>query len=86
MIEFLEHLFSLGKPVLVLRNVTERQEGVEAGTVKIVGMNADDIVTAASLLLDDAVAFQTMASKINPYGNGTASVQIVKRILEIERP
>ncbi len=72
---------SLGKPVLVLRKVTERQEGVEAGTVKIVGMNETDIVNAASHLLDNQAAYQAMASRINPYGDGTASPKIVKRIL-----
>ena len=73
---------SLGKPVLVLRRVTERQEGVEAGTLKIVGMDAADIVAEASRLLDDPAAFQAMATKKNPYGNGTAAIQIVRRILE----
>ncbi len=73
---------SLGKPVLVLRKLTERQEGVEAGTVKIVGMDADDIVAEASLLLDDKSTYKAMTAKINPYGDGTASVQIVSRILD----
>lgn len=73
---------SLGKPVLVLRQLTERQEGVAAGTVKLIGTEADDIVKEASLLLDDPLAYQEMANKINPYGDGTASIQIVKRILE----
>jgi UDP-N-acetylglucosamine 2-epimerase (non-hydrolysing) len=73
---------SLGKPVLVLRQLTERQEGVEAGTVKLIGTDADNIVREASKLLDDPTAYQEMANKINPYGDGTAGVQIVKRILE----
>ena len=73
---------SLGKPVLVLRKVTERQEGVEAGTLKIVGMEAADIVREASRLLDDQAAYQAMATRANPYGNGTAAIQIVRRILE----
>ena len=73
---------SLGKPVLVLRKVTERQEGVEAGTLKLVGMNADDIVREASRLLDDDAAYQAMATRANPYGDGTAAIKIVKRILE----
>ena len=72
---------SLGKPVLVLRKVTERQEGVEAGTLKLVGMDAAEIVTEASRLLDDAHAYQAMASRANPYGDGTAAVKIVQRIL-----
>ncbi len=72
---------SLGKPVLVMRKVTERQEGVEAGTLKLVGMGAADIVRAASLLLDDATEYQAMATRANPYGDGTASVKIVRKIL-----
>ncbi|MBI3772171.1 MAG: UDP-N-acetylglucosamine 2-epimerase (non-hydrolyzing) [Gammaproteobacteria bacterium] len=73
---------SLGKPVLVMRKVTERQEGVEAGTVKIVGMDSRDIVAEASKLLDDTNAYHAMANRVNPYGDGTASAQIVRRILE----
>lgn len=72
---------SLGKPVLVLRKVTERQEGVEAGTLKLVGMDADTIVREASLLLDDPTAYRAMATCANPYGDGTASVKIVRKIL-----
>ncbi|OYY94861.1 MAG: UDP-N-acetylglucosamine 2-epimerase (non-hydrolyzing) [Hydrogenophilales bacterium 28-61-23] len=72
---------SLGKPVLVLRKVTERQEGVEAGTLKLVGMEAEDIVREASRLLDDEAAYRAMATRANPYGDGTASVKIVKKIL-----
>jgi len=73
---------SLGKPVLVLRQLTERQEGVAAGTVKLIGTETEDIVREASLLLDNAVAYEEMANKINPYGDGTAGIQIVKRIIE----
>ncbi len=73
---------SLGKPVLVLRKVTERPEGVAAGTVKVIGTDAADIVTEASRLLDDEDAYRTMASKANPYGDGTARIKIVQRILE----
>jgi UDP-N-acetylglucosamine 2-epimerase (non-hydrolysing) len=72
---------SLGKPVLVLRKVTERQEGVEAGTLKLVGMDATDIVREASRLLDDPAAYQAMATRANPYGDGTASIKTVARIL-----
>jgi UDP-N-acetylglucosamine 2-epimerase (non-hydrolysing) len=73
---------SLGKPVLVLRKVTERPEGVAAGTVKVIGTDAADIVAAASRLLDDEEAYRAMASKVNPYGDGTARIKIVQRILE----
>lgn len=73
---------SLGKPVLVMRRVTERQEGVAAGTVKVIGMDAHDIVREASLLLDDLAAYQAMANKVNPYGDGTARIKIVQRIIQ----
>jgi UDP-N-acetylglucosamine 2-epimerase (non-hydrolysing) len=72
---------SLGKPVLVMRKVTERPEGVSAGTVKVIGMDTEDIVREASLLLDDAAAYQAMANKVNPYGDGTARIKTVRRIL-----
>jgi UDP-N-acetylglucosamine 2-epimerase (non-hydrolysing) len=75
---------SLGKPVLVMRKVTERQEGVEAGTVKIVGTDSQDIVREASLLLDDPTAYRAMANKVNPYGDGTARIKTVQRILSAE--
>jgi UDP-N-acetylglucosamine 2-epimerase (non-hydrolysing) len=73
---------SLGKPVLVLRKVTERPEGVEAGTVKVVGTDSHDIVMEATRLLEDRAAYQAMATRVNPYGDGTASIRIVKRILD----
>jgi UDP-N-acetylglucosamine 2-epimerase (non-hydrolysing) len=73
---------SLGKPVLVLRKVTERQEGAEAGTLKVIGMDAADIVAEASRLLEDEGAYQAMATKVNPYGDGTARIKIVQRILD----
>jgi UDP-N-acetylglucosamine 2-epimerase (non-hydrolysing) len=73
---------SLGKPVLVLRKVTERPEGVEAGTVKVIGTDAEDIVAEASRLLDDEDAYRAMAAKVNPYGDGNARIRIVRRILQ----
>jgi UDP-N-acetylglucosamine 2-epimerase (non-hydrolysing) len=72
---------SLGKPVLVMRQTTERQEGVQAGTVKLVGTDAADIVREASRLLDDPAAYAAMANRVNPYGDGSASVRTVRRIL-----
>ena len=72
---------SLGKPVLVLRKVTERQEGVAAGTLRLVGTDTADIVAEASRLLGDAGAYAAMASRANPYGDGTAAVKTVDRIL-----
>lgn len=74
---------SLGKPVLVMRKTTERQEGVEAGTVKLVGTDAADIVREASRLLDDPAAHAAMAQRANPYGDGTASRRTVARILDM---
>lgn len=67
---------SLGKPVLVLRETTERPEAVEAGTVRLVGTDPSTIMAAASDLLDDASVYNAMSQAHNPYGNGTASEQI----------
>lgn len=68
---------SLGVPVLVLRTVTERPEGVDAGTVRLVGVDRGDIVAAALELLQDPVAYGRMAHSANPYGDGHASERIV---------
>ncbi len=73
---------SLGKPVLVLRNETERPEAVEAGTVKIAGVNKENIVAMARELLTDDAAYAKMARAVNPYGDGFASRRIVEAILE----
>jgi UDP-N-acetylglucosamine 2-epimerase (non-hydrolysing) len=67
---------SLGKPVLVMRNVTERQEGIDAGTAKLVGTEVKAIVEEVSRLMDDEAEYSRMARSINPYGDGTASRQI----------
>ncbi len=67
---------SLGKPVLVLRNETERPEAVEAGTVKIIGTDTESIVSQSTLLLINKKEYKKMANSINPYGDGTASKQI----------
>jgi UDP-N-acetylglucosamine 2-epimerase (non-hydrolysing) len=71
---------SLGKPVLVLRDTTERPEGVTAGTALLVGAHTDAITAAANRLLDDARAYEAMAKSHNPYGDGTASRQIAEII------
>lgn len=71
---------ALGKPVLVMRDVTERQEGVEAGTAKLVGTNFDIIVSETQKLLHDEKEYYKMANAINPYGDGTTSKQIVNII------
>ena len=71
---------SLGKPVLVLRNVTERPEGVKAGTARLVGTNRRRIVEECERLLEDREAYETMACAHNPYGDGRASERIAGRI------
>jgi UDP-N-acetylglucosamine 2-epimerase len=71
---------SLKKPVLVMRDVTERPEGVEAGVVKLVGTNPDTIVSSVSELLNDEVAYNKMISGENPYGDGKAAKRIVELI------
>jgi len=73
---------SLGKPVLVMRDTTERPEAVDAGVAKLVGADADRIVTEVSRLLTDPAAYSAMAGKINPYGDGRASGRIVATLLE----
>ena len=67
---------ALGKPVLVMRKTTERPEGVEAGTAKLVGTESDTIYDEAAELLTDQVAYDSMARAVNPYGDGSASVRI----------
>ena len=73
---------SLGKPVLVMRDTTERPEGVVAGTVKLVGTDAARIVAEATVLLTDDEAYQRMANVANPYGDGHAAERIAARIGE----
>ena len=72
---------SLGKPVLVMRNTTERPEGVAAGTLKLVGTEEDTIYKEFSILLSDEQEYAKMSQASNPYGDGTASIKI-KEILE----
>lgn len=67
---------TLGKPVLVMREVTERQEGVEAGTAMLVGTDGEVIYRETQRLLDDDDAFHKMANAVNPYGDGTTAKQI----------
>jgi UDP-N-acetylglucosamine 2-epimerase (non-hydrolysing) len=73
---------SLGKPVLVLREVTERPEGVAAGTARVVGTGLAEIVAAASELLDSPEAYARMANAINPYGDGRAGERIAAVLAE----
>lgn len=72
---------ALGKPVLVLRDTTERPEAVEAGTVKLVGTAYEDVLHETNLLLDDAEYYRSMAEAANPYGDGRACERIIKAIL-----
>ena len=74
---------SLGKPVLVMRAVTERPEAVSAGTVKLVGTDQETIVTETTRLLDDQAEYQRMSVAHNPYGDGLAAQRIIK-VLERE--
>ncbi len=71
---------SLGKPVLVMRETTERPEGVEAGTARLVGADEMSIVENTIRLLDDPLAYDAMANAVNPYGDGHAADRIVARI------
>jgi len=71
---------SLGKPVIVMRNETERPEAVQAGTVKVIGTDFDRIVMETSMLLDDNNEYRRMAHSVNPYGDGKASVRILEAI------
>ena len=72
---------SLGVPVIVTRDTTERPEAVSAGTVKLVGTKKNDIVNLATLLLDDMDVYQKMSQAINPYGDGKASDRIVRDMM-----
>ena len=72
---------SLGKPVLVLRDTTERPEAVASGTVKLVGTDEDKVYNTAYKLLTDEEAYREMAESINPYGDGHTSERIVQAIL-----
>ena len=71
---------SLGKPVLVLRDTTERPEGIEAGTLKLVGTHAEDVYNETKKLLTDKAAYDKMSKAKNPYGDGFASKYIVDAI------
>ena len=72
---------SLGKPVLVMRDTTERPEAVEAGTVKLVGTDTGNIIDAIATLLESETLYQTMSKAYNPYGDGQACQRIVGKLL-----
>jgi len=73
---------SLGKPVLVMRDTTERPEAVDAGIVKLVGTNTSSIVNEVNKLLNDSITYEKMSKAHNPYGNGKACEKIIKILLE----
>ena len=73
----------LGKPVLVMRDTTERPEALEAGTVKLVGTNYDMIINDVSALLDNVAYYEEMSKAVNPYGDGSACDRIIKKIVQI---
>ena len=76
---------AFGVPTLVLRNTTERPEGVKAGTLKLVGSDPHTIYAEASRLLDNPKAYTAMANAINPYGDGRAAERIVQALLDHEK-
>ncbi|PZO89381.1 MAG: UDP-N-acetylglucosamine 2-epimerase (non-hydrolyzing), partial [Sphingomonas sanxanigenens] len=73
---------ALGKPVLVMRETTERPEGVEAGTARLVGTDPERIVHEIFTLLDDKQAYARMARAHNPYGDGQASARIARVVVD----
>ena len=73
---------ALGKPVLVLRDTTERPEAVDAGTVKLIGTAYDDVLRETNMLLDDSAHYKKMAEAANPYGDGKACERIIRAILQ----
>jgi len=77
---------TLGKPVLVLRDRTERPEAIEAGVARVVGTNPAVIVNVAAELLDDPVAYAAMARPANPFGDGRASGRIVQALEQFSMP
>jgi UDP-N-acetylglucosamine 2-epimerase (non-hydrolysing) len=72
---------SLGKPVLVLRETTERPEAIDAGTAKLIGTSPDHILAAAAELLSDSEAYRTMATAANPFGDGQAAERILEAVV-----
>ncbi|MBI1321551.1 MAG: UDP-N-acetylglucosamine 2-epimerase (non-hydrolyzing) [Candidatus Hydrogenedens sp.] len=74
---------ALGKPVLVMRDVTERPEAIAAGTARLVGTNADIIVAESNRLLDDAAAYAAMARAVNPFGDGRAAARIADHLASV---
>lgn len=74
---------SLGKPVLVMRDTTERPEAVDAGTVRLVGTDKRTIIDTVSTLLAEEKAYNTMANAVNPYGDGQACERVIEAIVAV---
>jgi UDP-N-acetylglucosamine 2-epimerase (non-hydrolysing) len=74
---------ALGKPVLVMRNVTERTEGIEAGTARLIGTRKEDIINNVAELLNDEAKYKQMANAVNPYGDGTAAISIIQHLKQL---
>ena len=77
---------SLGKPVLVMRDTTERPEGVDAGTVKLVGAVGENIISSVNELINDKARYDAMAQAKNPYGDGKAAMRIAEAVLKFLEP
>lgn len=77
---------ALGKPVLVMREVTERTEGVDAGTAVLVGTDPEKIFSYASRLIEDTTFYQSMAQATNPYGDGSSCAQIESHLKSVQKP
>lgn len=71
---------TLGKPVLVMRETTERPEGIEAGTARLVGTDSENVARELLVLLNDRAAYERMATAINPYGDGRAAARIADHL------
>lgn len=74
----------LGKPVLVMRDTTERPEALEAGTVKLVGTNFNKILFEVSSLLDNKIYYEKMSKSTNPYGDGNACDKIIQFLMKLK--
>jgi UDP-N-acetylglucosamine 2-epimerase (non-hydrolysing) len=74
---------ALGKPVLVMRNVTERTEGITAGTARLVGTSKEDIVNNVAELLTNAATYKRMANAVNPYGDGSTAASVIKHLKQL---
>jgi UDP-N-acetylglucosamine 2-epimerase (non-hydrolysing) len=81
-----EEATALGVPALVMRNLTERPEGVQAGVLKLVGSDTQRIVSEATWLLDDEAAYRAMANARNPFGDGHAAERIIQALLDYASP